>query len=199
MKSNDLERLRTLGVKDSKLLTPTQRRTLAAKIEEAAIKTAYVEIAPQEIDVVVLGGKKLFKLNYLEAKAMAKVIEELRPEVAYVDASDVLAERFGRQIQSFLPFQVKVISEHHADGKYTVVGAASILAKTRRDSIIEELARTYGEFGSGYPHDPLTLDFLRGWIRDHGDYPNFVRKSWETAQRIKKEASGRQSKLEPET
>ena len=180
-------------------MTPTQRRILAAKIEEAAIKTAYVEIAPQEIDVVVLGGKKLFKLNYLEAKAMAKVIEELRPEVAYVDASDVLAERFGRQIQSFLPFQVKVISEHHADGKYTVVGAASILAKTRRDSIIEELARTYGEIGSGYPHDPLTLGFLRGWIRSHCDYPDFVRKSWETAQRIKKEASEQQSKLEPET
>ncbi|MEM3737307.1 MAG: ribonuclease HII [Candidatus Bathyarchaeia archaeon] len=195
VKSSDLERLKAIGVRDSKLLTPAQRLILATKIEEIALKVAYVEIQPKEIDAYVLNSKKFFKLNYLEAKAMAKVIEELRPDIAYVDASDISAERFGRQIESFLPLPVRVISEHKADRKYVVVGAASILAKTRRDRALNDLTRIYGEMGNGYPHDPLTLNFLRKWLREHNDYPDFVRKSWETARRIKEEVLRRQTEL----
>ncbi len=35
---------------------------------------------------------------------MAKVIEELKPALVYVDASDVLEERFKQHILECLPF-----------------------------------------------------------------------------------------------
>ncbi|MFH1327812.1 MAG: ribonuclease HII [Candidatus Bathyarchaeota archaeon] len=190
-----LEVLRKIGVKDSKLLEPERRETLAHQIKKIALKYTAIEIKPPEIDKVVLKGKKLFKLNYLEAETMAKVIEKLKPEIAYVDASDIIAERFGEQIRNFIEYPVKIISEHKADSKYLVVGAASILAKTLRDSAIDSLSKIFGEMGNGYPTDTTTQEFLREWIRKHGEYPDFVRKSWKTAQRIRTEVMGSQSKL----
>ncbi|MCK4243828.1 ribonuclease HII, partial [Candidatus Bathyarchaeota archaeon] len=90
---DQLTALKTLGVKDSKALSPRKREDLSKQIKELIIKQACVELSPLNIDRVVLKGKKLHKLNFLEAQAMAEVINELKPDVAYVDASDVKAER----------------------------------------------------------------------------------------------------------
>jgi ribonuclease HII len=182
-----LKLLSEIGVKDSKLLTPNQRTILANKIQRISLKYCYEEISPKEIDEVVFKSKKLFKLNYLEAQAMAKIIEKLRPQVAYVDASDVLEDRFGRQIENMLPFKVKIISKHKADTKFPVVSAASILAKVYRDDAISKLSKVYGDIGSGYPGDSQTRKFLQKWIMKHEDFPDFVRKSWKTVQKIKSE------------
>ncbi|MEM2782912.1 MAG: hypothetical protein QXQ55_03890, partial [Candidatus Hadarchaeales archaeon] len=76
--------------------------------------------------------------------------------------------------------------ENSADRKYTVVGAASILAKVRRDARLAELKKKYGEVGSGYSHDPLTISFLRRWVEEHGELPPFARKSWETCRRLRR-------------
>ncbi|TET00778.1 MAG: ribonuclease HII, partial [Hadesarchaea archaeon] len=51
----------------------------------------------------------------------------------------------------------------------------------------------YGDLGSGYTSDPRTIAFLERWVREHGELPEFARKSWETAQRIESEA--KQKKL----
>lgn len=176
--------LEKLGVRDSKKLSSRQREALAPKIKDAAVRCSYVELEPAEIDRYVLSQRRLRKLNFLEAKAMTVVIEDLRPDVAYVDASDVSAERFGKQIQEQLSFDAEVISEHGADAKYPVVSAASILAKVRRDKIVSRLSERFGCLGSGYSGDPKTIRFLRSWVRSHPSYPWFVRASWATARRI---------------
>ena len=180
----NVEVLRGIGVKDSKLLTPRERREIAEKIKSLALKFKVVEVSPAEIDSYVLRGKKLQKLNWLEAKVMAKVIEELDPDIAYVDASDINAERFGRWIEEFLTKKIRVVSEHDADRKWLIVGAASILAKVHRDKVIGELKTAYGDFGSGYPHDPKTLKFLEEWIKTHKKPPEFARKSWKTVKKL---------------
>ena len=41
-----------------------------------------------------------------------------------------------------------------------VVSAASIVAKVVRDREITKLAKKYGEIGSGYPSDPVTIRWL---------------------------------------
>jgi len=76
-----------------------------------------------------------------------------------------------------------------------VVSAASILAKVERDRAIAELRRRYGDFGSGYITDAKTARFLERWIRTHGSYPDFVRKSWKPAKRLKDRASPGQARL----
>jgi ribonuclease HII len=191
----ELSKLVQLGVKDSKLLSPSKRESLAIEIKRIAQKHAVVKLSPAEIDKVVEKGRKLHKLNRLEAQAMAKVIEILKPDIAYVDASDVLEERFKQQILEYLPFKVEIVSEHRADSKYPVVSAASIIAKVERDKAIAELKAKYGDFGCGYPTDPKTLEFLRRCLENFKEYPEFVRKSWKPAKKIKLENSSQQTRL----
>jgi ribonuclease HII len=179
-----------IGVKDSKLLTPETRTRLSAKIRGLASKVSVVEVEPKQIDEVVLHGAKLRKLNFLEAKLMARVINELCPEEAFVDASDVNEERYGQTIREFLLPELKrvnIVSRHHADRTFPVVSAASIVAKVRRDDVAATLRREYGDFGSGYITDPKTLNFLKDWRRSHEEYPPIVRLSWKTIKEIEQE------------
>ena len=191
----DLPELIGLGVKDSKLLSPRRREQLAEEVKKLALKFHVIKLSPMDIDMVVETGKKLHRLNRLEAQTMAKVVEALKPDVAYVDASDVLADRFGNHIIEGVPFKVEIVSEHKADAKYPIVSAASIIAKVERDSAVSELRKKHGDFGCGYPTDPKTIKFLENWVKRFGSYPDFVRKSWKPAKRIKTEAKAKQAKL----
>ena len=182
--------LLTMGVKDSKLLSPEVRVQLAPRIRALATKVSVAEVQPKEIDDVVLHGGKLRKLNFLEAQLMAQVISELSPKEAYVDASDVNEQRYGETIREFLPAAlrgIKLVSEHHADRTYPVVSAASIIAKVRRDEAVEALRGEYGNFGSGYITDERTMTFLREWRRTHAEYPPIVRLSWKTIKEIERD------------
>jgi ribonuclease HII len=195
LNKKDLPKLMDLGVKDSKLLSPQRRETLAPQIRELALSCHLVLLSPAEIDKVVETGRRLHRLNRLEAQAMAKVIAVLQPDLVYVDASDVLPDRFGDHIAENLPFRLEIISEHKADAKYPIVSAASILAKVERDRAISELQKKYGNMGCGYPTDSNTIKFLECWIKKFGSYPDFVRKSWKPAKRVMRQADSRQKKL----
>jgi len=195
----DTEKLRELGVKDSKLLSPHSRERLADQIRRLVVKYHVVSLSPSEIDRVVQTGGRLRRLNRLEALTMAKVIEVLKPVVAYVDASDVFADRFKEHIVEKLSFKVDIISEHKADAKYPVVSAASIIAKVERDHAVEKLREKYrsmGDMGSGYASDPRTIRFLENWFARFGSYPEFVRKSWKPAKKLRKDAEAKQTRLD---
>ena len=195
IEKENLHRLVDLGVKDSKLLSPHKRERLAEEIKKTALQCHFIALSTSEIDKVVETGRKLRRLNHLEARTMAEVIAALKPDIAYVDASDVLAERFKQHILENLPFEVQIVSEHKADAKYPVVSAASIIAKVERDKAIRELRERYGDLGSGYITDPKTKEFLKSWIQKFGFYPEFVRKSWKPAKRLKTEAEAKQTRL----
>jgi ribonuclease HII len=195
MKEENLPVLAQLGVKDSKLLSAQKREVLAAEIVRLAEKRVVMKLSPKEIDCVVESGRKLHKLNRLEAQTMAMIIEALKPDEAYVDAADVLEERFKHHIQEGLPFKTKIIAKHKADRTYPVVSAASIIAKVERDKEIAALAVEYGDFGSGYLADPKTMRFLKRWLETHGEYPDCVRKSWKPAKQAKNEKGTVQKKL----
>jgi ribonuclease HII len=195
LEDKDLHKLVELRVKDSKLLTPHRREELAVAIKKLALKYHVEKLYPAQIDVVVDSKIKLHKLNRLEAQTMAKVIEALKPDTAYVDASDILEKRFGDHIQECLTIKPKIISEHKADQNYPIVSAASIIAKVERDKAITELKEKFGELGSGYPSDPQTIKFLEEWLERFGSYPDFVRKSWKPAKRLKNNKMMKQTKL----
>lgn len=175
-----------LGVRDSKLLSPDQREQLAREIKKM-VACSFQIIQPHEIDRIVINGTRLRKLNFLEATRMAKVISDLSPELVYVDSPDVLAERFGRDIKRMLPnalgSSMEIIAQHRADRRHIIVGAASILAKVKRDAMIRTLHAEYGDFGSGYPHDPATTRFLEKCLKDR-KLPPIVRRSWRTLVRV---------------
>ncbi len=184
IEESKIENLKALGVRDSKALTAAVRSRLSKEIRGVVDDLHVVELEAYELDRIVNRAPKFQRLNRLEAKAMARVIEKLKPDVAYVDSSDTRTERFKNDILECLSFRPRLISEHKADVNYPVVSAASILAKVRRDQRILQIQEYYGDFGSGYVTDPKTLRFLRNYFRDKGDFPPIVRRSWKTLRHI---------------
>jgi ribonuclease HII len=195
VRTENLQFLTELGVKDSKLLTSKKREALYPEIIKLTESHHIIKVPPAQIDKFVLSSRILHKLNRLEAQTMAKIIETLRPDEAYVDAADVLEDRFGYHIYECLKFKTRIISQHKADRTFPVVSAASIIAKVERDGEIERLKLKYGDFGSGYLTDDKTMIFLKKLLETNGDYPSCIRKSWKPAQKAKSDYGTVQQKL----
>ncbi len=167
--------LADLPIRDSKALRPRQREALYDLL------TRKFSIAIASIDAPGIDeARSRMSMNTCVAELHADVIRRLRPDCAYVDACDVNADRYGRTVAALLDFPCDVVAEHRADARCIIVGAASIVAKVTRDRAIEELEERYGKIGSGYPSDPATVEFLRGYIRDHGTPPPCARRTWKT-------------------
>lgn len=169
------------GVRDSKQLSHRQRERLEQIIRKVALQIEVLEISPKEIDTQ---RRKNKSLNMLETQWMAQILQRLKWDVAYVDAADVNAGRYGGFIQAQLSSKLPIVSEHGADATYPIVGAASIIAKVRRDQEITKLHKSFGDFGSGYPNDPKTIRFLKDWLTKNDSFPEIVRLTWETASRM---------------
>ena len=174
----NLRKISSLGVKDSKKLSPKLRESLYKQIIKIVDDYHVAKISPKSIDASV----KKHCLNGLEAKYMAKVVSKLNPDTSYVDSCDVNPQRFGKEI-SRLSDNHKIKSYHHADSRFVVVSAASILAKVTRDRAIAKLRKDY-DLGSGYPSDSLTVKFVTKYYKKNHEMPNFVRKSWKPVQKI---------------
>ncbi len=190
-----IEELESLGVTDSKKLSPKRREFLYRKIK----KICYVEaevISPEEIDSHVQSPSS--NLNRLESKTTASLItktgEKRDVKKVILDCPEKDEEGYSKKTRGFLSEemknkQMKIIAEHNADENYTIVGASSIIAKVTRDREVKKIEKRLGEeIGSGYPSDPTTASFLKKNIEK--DY-DFFRKSWSTYQNMKRLKSQR--------
>jgi ribonuclease HII len=182
-----LEQVRASGARDSKTLSPTARERVYDRLAEVATARS-VELPPSEIDRHVRQGR----LNELEARAFGEIVKEFAPATAYVDACDVNARRFGRRVADAAGPGVRVVARHHADRDHPLVGAASIVAKVRRDRAIQRLAEQLGgDPGSGYPSDERTVQFVAGRVAKRAPIPDWIRASWATTQRVIRSRPGR--------
>ena len=192
--SERLPELVQIGAKDSKTLSHSRRLKLKAKIELVAAKIEIRSVSAADIDRL----RKRTTLNEIEVKEFASIAKALRPQELYLDAADVKADRFGEKVGNLSGLASKgavIVSEHKADSKYPIVSAASIIAKVERDRVISEYHEKYGDFGSGYPSDPKTVDFVKNLVRNGKELPPIIRKSWESVRRILDEESTEQSTL----
>ena len=175
-------RLEELRVRDSKKCTPQRRERLGVELRKMGqyyIKT----VSAKEIDEY----RKRMTLNRLEGELFAEVINQLVPDentTIIVDAADSNADRFGGYIKAKVKTG-KIISKHKADDNYLIVAAASILAKTERDAQVKRIGEELNmNIGSGYPADPITVNFLEKWIKEKGDLPPNTRHSWNTSKKL---------------
>ena len=123
---------------DSKKLTEKQREKLRIKVLGNASAYGVGIVSAEEID----------KINILNASflAMHRAIDQLkiRPELLLIDGN------------RFNPYHgIKHQCIVGGDAKYQAIAAASILAKTTRDHIMEELDNQYPNYNwrqnKGYP------------------------------------------------
>jgi len=184
----DLPKLKSIGVKDSKLLTPNQREKLYPEILKIVKKYNIIKVSPEEIDKAVM-SEEGSNLNYLEAEKMAEIINSLRPDKVIVDCPSNNKKAFASFLQSKLKVNTSLRCEHKADILFCEVSAASILAKVTRDREIELIKKEIGiNFNSGYPADPVTKKFLKeNWNK----YPKIFRHSWSS---YKEYSEGKKSK-----
>lgn len=168
--------LERIKVKDSKKISPKKRVVLSRKIRKI---TDYhlVKIPAHDIDIL---RANQVNLNQIEKLGMRKIIEKSGANTCIVDCFDIKPNRFKTELKGYYP-DINIITEHKADDKYVVVAAASIVAKVERDNEILKIRKEYKDIGSGYPSDPKTIQFIKN---SHPDLPEFVRKSWETVNRI---------------
>ena len=199
------QKLITLKVRDSKKIAPKKRKELAEQIKKIA-KIEYIILSAKEIDTL----REKFTLNEIEAKLFAKIINKIlsiddrrtpnselsepseRSKLSlriYVDSADANTETFRKMILNELRLStLQIISEHKADENYPVVSAASIIAKVIRDREIEKIKKEVGyDFGSGYPSDVRTIEYIKKIIENKRELPVYVRRSWDTVQRLIKE------------
>ncbi len=171
VRDSDEPKLREIGAKDSKLLTPRQRERLFDEIKKIAKDYKLVILSPEKIDQTLLAEGT--NLNWLEAKKTAEIINELKPDKAYIDCPSPNIKAYTSYLRELLKKKdTDIIAEHKADVKYKVVSAASIIAKSTREKEMEKLKKIYREeIGSGYTSDPLTQKFLEknaGKLNDKG-------------------------------
>jgi len=117
----------------------------------------------------------------LEAQVISGMIREGNEYV--IDCPDINEKRFTDLLVK-MTGNVNIKAEHKADLKYPLVSAASIVAKVLRDREVARIREEIGDFGSGYPSDPRTVEFLRSYFKKNGRLPPHVRKSWKTVNSI---------------
>lgn len=177
--------LRGLGVRDSKKLSPAAREVLAPRIKGLARWHVRVLHAAE-----INAAMRRRSLNAIEVEAFAEVARKLGPGTLFLDAADVVEERFGRLVAARAGLQPRdVVAKHHGDDLFPVVSAASILAKVTRDREVRHLARVLETelpmpLGSGYPADPETIAFLTEYARRFGRLPPHTRERWQTSDAI---------------
>lgn len=123
---------------DSKQLSKKKRNEIKIDILNDAIAYAIAEVHNEEVD----------KINVLKASfaGMHRALDQLStvPELILVDGN------------KFIPYQnIPFECIIKGDGKFLSIAAASILAKTYRDDLMENLSISHPEYGwernVGYP------------------------------------------------
>ncbi len=181
-KKEDEPKLKKLGIKDSKLLSPKQRVELEPQIRKMCTANLVVVEAP-ELNTMM----EKDSLNEIEAIKIAHALNstKLKAEMVYIDSPDNIPKNFELRIRKYLNDKMHITSQNKAESRFPVVAAASIVAKVARDGFIEKIKQEIGiDFGSGYTSDPRTIAFLQEHAYDANMKP-YLRTKWKTLDNIK--------------
>ncbi len=174
------------GFSDSKTLSATVRDQKRSFLEESEVDL-YTEVIPAR-DI------EHSSLTDLSLDAISRLINRAEPDEVILDAPghpDALPQYLDR-LRDRLDLQPHppMTAEPGADDMYTLVSAASIVAKTLRDEKINELKEQFGDLGSGYPSDPTTRTFLKNHLAPDEPVRKHIRTRWSTFQDLLAEAGG---------
>jgi ribonuclease HII len=182
--SKDAKKLKAIGVKDSKELSPKKREELYKELEKIAKDVVIVKVSACKISSLKAKG---INLDKIEAMKVADIISIINAEKVYVDSIEQNCEKFEKMIKDFLPKEknVKLVVKNYLDESIPVVSAASIVAKVERDKEIEEIKKEVNfDFGVGYAHDERTRVFIEKILQTEEKPPSYLRIHWETVQDI---------------
>ncbi len=125
----DLSKPLPEGLNDSKKISAKKREQIAEELKQIAVAYSIAQVEAEEID----------RINILQAtkKAMRLAIENLEPKADFLLIDAV-------QLKEISTPQKAIIK---GDAISASIAAASILAKTYRDTQMRELDKIYPEYG----------------------------------------------------
>jgi ribonuclease HII len=127
------------GLADSKVVAPSRRNGLAAAIGQISLAWGLGVVWPAEIDQTDILRATL------KAMSRAAAVLKVRPEILLIDGDKRIPEPLLRQAGfAAMPAQREIID---GDATVPVIAAASILAKTFRDQLMEKLNLRYPGYG----------------------------------------------------
>lgn len=187
LSDEDESQLHVLGVRDSKNLSQNKREQLNSQILNRAICCKIHNLSSHDLDAQRSKGQSL---NVIEENIMLDILRDIREvcestlDCVIVDAFVSKGNRLEKEVKKMFPHS-QVICSFHADSQYPCVSAASVVAKVERDKCMKdleiELQRT---LGTGYPHDPLTIRYLKQYVTENRSAPSIARSSWITVQKL---------------
>lgn len=178
----DSSKMREIGARDSKSLSPASRERIMALIEKEKCFWDYSVITAGDLNERMSRQT----LNEIEYDAyLSLIMKSPEGSAIQVDAFDVIEKRLQDRLRQ--DSGRNVTCKHSGDRIFPLVSAASIVAKVIRDRYVHEISEKYGDIGSGYPADPKTQEFLRKCFENHWNIDEIVRKRWKTYIRMRSE------------
>ncbi len=178
-------KLKTAGVKDSKLLSNRRIAFFEGVIMENCDGFEVKMLSPADIDERFKDGKNL---NSLELDVMCEIANKLNGDTVIIDSPSANTKKIREYVENKVRGK-DVIAENYADRDFIEVSAASILAKACREREVAKIRKELNyDFGSGYSSDPKTKEFLR-FLKENGliknaKYSKYLRKSWMTMKNL---------------
>jgi len=152
-----------LNFKDSKKVGRPKRERIAAYLCMTQ-RVSIEEATPHEIDGA--------NINDIELSMVTKLIHNVYPRLSmddtlhvYIDGwtnTDEQRDAVIRHLKGIFPRQYHFIFENKADEKYLPTRAASLIAKTARDTSVRILKEKYDiDFGWGYSAEEKVVECLK--------------------------------------
>ncbi|XP_058717690.1 LOW QUALITY PROTEIN: ribonuclease H2 subunit A [Poecile atricapillus] len=178
---------------DSKTLSEAERERRFGLLEAAESVGWALQVLPPTTFPACMQQRAKYNLNELSHDAATELIQfalDSGVQVTQVFVDTVgPADKYEAKLRGRFP-GLGVTVRPKADALFPVVSAASICAKVARDravlhwNFLEDLGDPDRDFGSGYPNDPKTKEWLRRNLEPVFGFPQIVRFSWGTAQAL---------------
>ncbi|EPZ35329.1 ribonuclease H2 subunit A-like protein [Rozella allomycis CSF55] len=188
------ESLKQQPFADSKTLSEKERDDIYNNcVENESSKFWWVVkvLTPQDISNSMLRRSK-YNLNELSHDTVIELFRYLiskgiNVKKAFVDTVGG-PESYEKKLSSFFP-NIKITVSKKADSIYPIVSGASIVAKVTRDYVLKnwvmrEKTQVSDLYGSGYPGDPKTIQWLHDSMNPLFGFPDIIRFSWATTAKL---------------
>ncbi|KAI6183756.1 Ribonuclease [Aphelenchoides bicaudatus] len=204
-----LNDLNSMGIDDSKKLKADKREAVLKKLENSeSVAYAYLEHSARSICSNMLSLRQPRNLNEISHGSAVTLIQHaidsgINVTEVYVDTVGPKA-KYQEYLQSMFP-KLKIVVEEKADGLFKIVGAASIVAKTTRDRLLDkhvfdeiDMTKPLNGFGSGYG-DPETMTYLSESFNPVFGYSTLVRFTWKNVAKAVEDNAVKCKWIEPDS